>query len=355
MATFYQTDAPSTSYGTDEYSDVILHQCGKAISQFKSVIRSYLLFHFAFAIFFLLQFFVFSYLLTHAPSSLSLAISLAVFLLSIFSYVILIQYFQGKKLGQFSEIQKQFFSHLKRKMPENTSLLDYHLNIANAAFQLTTYLHQKETYILSLPPFRFSEKLMIKIGFLFNWRDMQRMQEMLMNVAIKEHVRLIKMEPTNLAVHTSLANAFIALSKVYRIPQEDLFSESYLMNKIFSNDLMRKRFSLATNRAIEELKVLDDLAPNDPWIHAQLATCYHHLEMVNEEIREYETLLQLRPNDKAILFRLGVLYFEVGKMANGLRIYEKLSTLDAKEAEELISHYDGFMEKEFHYSQFSPI
>lgn len=354
MATFYQTNVVS-SFSADEYSDAIHLECQKAIGRFKGIIRSYLLFHFSFAILFPLQIILFSYLLLHAPKSIYLALSLATFLLSIFSYCILIYYFQGKKGQQFQEIQKQFFSTLKRQMPPDISLLDYHLSIANAAFQLTTYLYQSETYTLSVPPFRFSKKLTIKMGFLLNWKDIQKMQEILMSVAIREHIQLIKIEPVNLAVHTSLANTFIALSKIYELPSDPLYQDSYLINRIFQSPKMRSDFQFATNRAIEELKVLDDLAPNDPWIHAQLASCYHHLEMVSEEIHEYEILLHLRSDDKEILFRLGKLYFETGKMALGLRIYERLSRIDVKGASDLIAHYDIFVENELHYREFSPV
>ncbi len=344
MATFYQTSAVS-SFSIDEYSDVIHRECQSAIGRFKEVIRSYLLFHLSFSVLFSCQFAIFFYLLFHAPKSLYLALSLAVFLLSIFSYIVLIYYFQGKKGQEFQEIQKDFFSVLKKQMPVDISLLDYHLSIANSAFQLTTYLYQSETYTLSVPPFRFSEKLTVKLGFLLNWRDIQKMQEILMGMAIKEHMQLIKIEPVNLAVHTSLANTFIALAKIYELPNDPLYQDSYLIPKIFQMKKNRDQFQFATNRAIEELRVLDDLAPNDPWIHAQLASCYHHLEMTAEEIHEYEILMRLRPDDKEILLRLGVLYFEMGKMALGLRIYEKLSRIDAKSSSELIAHYDSFVQK----------
>ena len=354
MAIFYQTDTVS-SFSPDEYTNAIHHECQTAIGRFKGIIRSYLLFHLSFAILFPLQLILFSYLVLHAPKSLYLALSIATFLLSIFSYCILIYYFQGKKGEQFQEIQKQFFSILKRQMPIDISLLDYHLSIANAAFQLTTYLYQSETYTLSVPPFKFSKKFTVKMGFLLNWKDIQKMQEILMSVAIREHIQLIKIEPINLAVHTSLANTFIALSKIYQLPNDPLYQDSYLIKKIFQSAKIRSDFQFATNRAIEELKVLDDLAPNDPWIHAQLASCYHHLEMIPEEIHEYEILLRLRSDDKEILFRLGKLYFETGKMAMGLRVYERLSRVDAKRASDLIAHYDVFVQNELHYREFSPV
>jgi tetratricopeptide (TPR) repeat protein len=326
---------------------LIHRECQSSIARFRGVIRSYLLFHLSFAILFIGQIALLTSFITQGSKSFGLAASIALFLLSFFSYVVLIYYFQGKKGEQFREIQRDYFALMKKEMPVEISLLDYHLNIANSAFQLTTYLYQSGTYTLSLPPFRFNERLTVHLGFLLNWRDIQKMQEILMSVAIKEHIQLIKTLPVNLAVHTSLANTFIALAKIYDLPDDPLYQDSYLIKKIFSSKGNRERFQFATNRAIEELKVLDDLAPNDPWIHAALASCYHHLEMLSEEIHEYEVLVRLRPDDKDILLRLGLLYFETGKMALGLRIYEKLSRIDAKSASDLIKKYDTFMDNAF--------
>ncbi|MBM3201496.1 MAG: hypothetical protein FJZ56_03700 [Chlamydiae bacterium] len=349
MATFYQTSATST-FTSDEFSDAIHRECQTAIGKFRAVIRSYLFFHLSFALILLGQFGLLISFITEGSKSFGLAACIALFLLSLFSYVVLIYYFQGKKAEQMQEIQREYFTLLKRQMSHDISLLDYHLNIANSAFQLTTFLYQSGTYTISLPPFRFNEKITVLLGFLLNWKDVQKMQEALMTVAIKEHIQLIKTLPVNLAVHTSLANTFIALAKIYDLPDDPLYQDSYFIKKIFSLKINKERFELATNRAIEELKVLDDLAPNDPWIHAALASCYHHLEMTFEEIREYEVLLSLRPDDKEILLRLGLLYFKNGKVALGLRIYEKLSRIDAKSASDLIKHYDVFIESAFRIS-----
>ena len=108
MAIFYQTDTVS-SFSPDEYTSAIHHECQTAIGRFKGIIRSYLLFHLSFAILFPLQLILFSYLVLHAPKSLYLALSIATFLLSIFSYCILIYYFQGKKRRAISRDPKTVF------------------------------------------------------------------------------------------------------------------------------------------------------------------------------------------------------------------------------------------------------
>jgi len=95
-------------------------------------------------------------------------------------------------------------------------------------------------------------------------------------------------------------------------------------------------------RAIEEFKVLNDYAPNDPWVHAQLAYSYHDLQMPKEEIKEYETILKLNPGDRDTLYKLGLLYFQEGMNAQGLRIYEELKRSHYKKAESLMENYGSY-------------
>ncbi len=162
------------------------------------------------------------------------------------------------------------------------------------------------------------------------------MQELLIQLSLDEYVSVLKLEPTDLAIHTSLANVYMTLSKIYQRTPE---LASYISDKIFKKLNLSEKIEIATKSAIEELKILDDLAPNDPWTHAQLASCFHELERWDDELSEYEILSNLRAKDKEILLRLGILYFKLGKTAKGLLTYESLRKIDAKYGDHLLSHY----------------
>jgi tetratricopeptide (TPR) repeat protein len=250
-------------------------------------------------------------------------------------------YLQGKKPDQFEQMKESFFSGCQRSISLDQSEDDYHFLLAQSAFQLTTYLGQKEIYAISVPPFQFFHEWGVKINFLFHWKDVLMMQEMLMQRAIDEHIELIRENPTDLSVHTSLANAYIASSKIYTERPLPATFNSSMISKLLNRPFLSEKSAKATQKAIEELKILDDLAPNDPWVHAQLANCYHHLNLHDEEIHEYEILLNLRPSDKEILHRLGLLYFKLGKNAKGLTIYKRLHQIDAAEGKHLLHHYLG--------------
>jgi tetratricopeptide (TPR) repeat protein len=170
------------------------------------------------------------------------------------------------------------------------------------------------------------------------------MKEMLLFTSIHEHIQLIKMEPSNAEAHASLATTYRQLSRLYIDPRKirPELEEQWIPPAYFSEEMYAK-FKSGAERAIEEFKILQDYLPNDPWIHAQLASLYHDLEMPAQEIQEYETLLKLAPQDKEVLFRLGILYFEQGHNARALRIYELLKKTKDSKAEELIAFYDAYL------------
>ena len=105
---------------------------------------------------------------------------------------------------------------------------------------------------------------------------------------------------------------------------------------------MEEKFQTAAQRGVAELKIIEEYAPNDTWVHAQLAVLYRDLKLPALEIQEYETLAKMTNNDKEILFRLGLLYFEHGLNTKGLRIYEILKKSAHPQADALISFYDAF-------------
>jgi len=157
------------------------------------------------------------------------------------------------------------------------------------------------------------------------------MKEVLLIVSINEHIHLIKDVPTDLEAHASLANTYVTLGHLYRNQEKDKFRE-------------------AAKKAIQEFKIIDYYSPKDPWVHAQLASCYHDIDMFDEEIREYESILQLCPEDTHILFRLGTLYFQQGESAKGLQIYEKLQSMQCSRADELLEFYDANLKQEYRNS-----
>src|SRR5262249_17342472 len=138
-----------------------------------------------------------------------------------------------------------------------------------------------------------------KFSCFCHWKDLHKIKELLLTHAIEEHIKVVKCEPTNLEVHAALANAYVMLSSLYADPRkyEGYDEERWIPPERYSTE-MQILFRATAERAIEEFKILNDYAPDDPWVHVQLAYSYHDLQMPEEEIREYELVLKLRPQDK---------------------------------------------------------
>ncbi|MCH9703907.1 MAG: hypothetical protein K0U13_03870, partial [Chlamydiae bacterium] len=176
-----------------------------------------------------------------------------------------------------------------------------------------------------------------KFSCFSHWRDFHQLRELLYSTSIEEHIKVVKCEPTNLEVHAALANAYVLLSTLYSDPRAaDV--ERWVPPERYSKE-MQSRFKEIAHLAIEEFKILSSYAPDDPWVHMQLAYSYHDLQMPQEEIAEYEKVLQLRPGDKETLFKLGTLYFQMGHNAKGLQVYEALRQTNYSKAETLINFY----------------
>ena len=183
------------------------------------------------------------------------------------------------------------------------------------------------------------------------WKDLLKIKEMLLLSSIEEHIRLIKEKPADLEAHASLASNYVALATLYQDPKKLTLNEDLCWTPPeYESDEMRKKFEMALERALEEYHIIDEYAPQDPWVHAQRAALYKELEQPEEEQIEYEKILEMDPHNDEILLRLGGLYFRKGETAKGLKIYDQLQGTDEEKALELINQYDAYSVEEYSFS-----
>jgi len=321
-------------FNQDGFYKNVESNCSAGIKQFKKIVRSYVFFHLFFLGLLTAEIGAFFFFLTLLFQTSLIAFSLAAILLTGFAYLILLFYFQTKKPEQFLQLRNFFMLLCKKGLPKNIMRSEYHLSLANAAYRFANQLSKEEKKIDPLPKSAHSLNLVMrKVNHLCYKKDIKRMKEVLYLVSISEHIQLIKNAPTNLEAHASLANAYVALSRLYK-----------------AQGNAEEKFKTATEKAIQEFKIIDHYSPNDPWVHAQLASCYHDLKMFKEEIGQYEHILTLCPEDKQILFRLGILCFQQGENARGLQIYEQLKDMQFSRADELIDFYDANIKQEYFIS-----
>jgi tetratricopeptide (TPR) repeat protein len=320
--------------GIDQYTS-------DALDQFKAVTRNYSLFHLCFASIACIELFAFVLFFSFLTKSTVLAFSLAALLLTVFSYFVLLFYLQAKKPEQLFQIRQGFLEAAKQALPFEEGSSESHLFLSHALYRLVHKLQNQEYTYYKLPPsFQTLGPLMEKFSVWVHWRDLHQMKEILLQLIVKEHVEMVKNEPTDLEAHALLANAYLHLSKLYCDPRKlHPTQELIWISPEYTSPQMQQKCREVAERAIEEFKILDQFAPNDPWVHAQLASIYHDLEMPQEEISAYEAILKISATDKDALFRLGVLYFQEGQIAKGLQVYSLLKQGKDPKATELISYY----------------
>ncbi len=307
--------------------------------EFKKITRFYVLFHLFFAVLasaFLFSFVVFFSFWIH---SAGIAFLIASFLLAGFSYFVLFSYFQTKKPQQLHELCQLFLASCQESLRGED-----HLSVAHAIYRTVRSLEQMEGeyYSLTFAGETFNT-LLKKFSIYCHWRDVLRMKELLLFEAITEHLQLVRKEPTDLEAHAALAEGYLRLASLYKEPEEkDGSPELPWIPPDYGSELMLQKLRITCERAIEEFKIIEANVPQDPWVHAQLASVYHDLGEAEREIAEYETMLRISPQDRTVMFYLGALYFQEGRTAQGLQMYERLHKLQDEKAAALLSYYGAY-------------
>ncbi len=292
------------------------------IRNFRKVTHSFVTFNLLYLLLFTLELSSFFFFLPFLTKSTIFAFSLGAIFLTCFSYFVLLFYYQARKPEQLVSLKDQFLQSCRQILTASPGETQHHLSLADALSKLAGYLHDFEWNFYKTPKFLSPlSRAISRFSAYCYGEDVYKMKLLLLQAAIEEHLKQVRTTPTDLEVHASLAGTYVALSKVYKTAE------------------VEKEFCQTARLAIEEFSILNHYAPNDPWVHEQLAMGYRDLGMHEEEMREVETLLSLRSQDKEILYRLGSLYFKQGLNAKGLQIYEELKRANYKKAEDLIASY----------------
>lgn len=325
-----------------KYSQKVLElHCMSGLKHFKKVLRSYLIFHLCFYFAFLLELGFIAALYALKMHTPLFALGIAFFVLTVFTYLSLLFYTHSKKPEQLSQLKDWFVSICRRSLSEDIAQQDYHLFMAQALHLFARSFQTKDlpVYLKSFP-LESLQRVMKKLSLFLHLKDLQKMKEILLFECIQEHLSLLKIEPTNLEVHASLGNSYLTLSAVYKTlltSPVQLKEESYSNTEI--NEKYYEKFKRSINKAIEEYKIIYESARDDPWVLAQLATCYHELEMYDKEIEHFEKILEVSDAKGDVMLRLAYLYFQEGLNAQGFKIYKLLKESDHERADELFSYY----------------
>ena len=322
------------------FDDAHLQQYYRSIiREFRRVTKGFVTFNLIFSLLFVSELVLFTSFLPFLSQSYILAFALGGIFLTCFSYFVLLFYFQAKKPEQLSLLRDRFLTSCKQVLGASNGASQHHLSIAAILLKLASYLHDFEWYFYHIP--KWLQPLSRFCAYC-HWEDVFKMKQLLLLAAVDEHIQQIRITPTDIEAHASLANTYVTLSQIYLEPKLERGTHpragKYRKNQAY----FEEKFRTAARLAMEEFEILNQYAPNDPWVHEQLAVGYRNLQLPGEEIREIEILLKLKPQDRETLFHLGTLYFEQGQNAKGLQVYEELKKAHYKKAENLISSYGSF-------------
>jgi tetratricopeptide (TPR) repeat protein len=335
MSTYEQTYSTTTHKKQTPSSDLC--------KAFLACTTFYAKFHITFIAFLFLQALSFLLFFSYFSKSATSAFAVALFLLSLFSYLILISFFQTKKPDQILSLKENFSLVCQKLWSTEIEDAQLHLKLAQESTATYSLLSQKEaSFYTTKTPFTALNPLITKIKVKLHWKNFLAMKEQLLLLSIAELIFLIKKEPKDLEAHASLAETYFKMSELYLYPEKTNNSPlPWIPAEYLSFSMQRKHLSCA-ERAIQELQILQDYSSCDPWIHVKLAEIYHQMGKSEEEILQYEKIIETSADDEQVLFRLGVLYFEQGRSAKGLEIYEKLQKNLSKKADPLMSYYDSY-------------
>lgn len=266
------------------------------------------------------------------------AISLASIMLLIFLFYVTRLYLKESLLHSALDVKKQIEEKAIKDSLDGAERADLFSRLALSTRFLPVALIQ----LPGCPKF-FNEFVNRLLTFIA-WSPLHTLAEVFFLAACDEEITLIKKDPTNLSLHAALANLYVMLSHHYMEPIKAkplLPWPGILLTQSLRASLEFKA-EMSSKNALEELTILQSFAPDELWVHDQLAISYKELKMPEKEIEECEAILRLCPDDHQACLRLGILYFSQGKNAKGLELYERLKQVQPILAEELIEEYGAY-------------
>jgi len=317
------------------YTETLDRLATASALHFSKIIRSYVYFNCsAIAAIFLeiLAFFIF---LAFFSTSIGVTLALSLIFLTVFSHNIIKLYLQNKKIEHFDSLLHGFLEGCRQALELQDGILEHIIILANASIHLSEKLEGQAPHYYRLPSrLLFLRNSAENFSTYWHWNDINIMREKILSFAGQKYIEIIREEPTNLELHAALANIYVTSSTIYQNQPPLSVMENKQAQKIRTAN-----FSKTSQKAIEEFKILCEYAPDDPWVHAQLAYSYHDLQMPKKEMAELEIILRLVPDDIDTMFQLGSLYFRQGLNARGLQVYESIKKLDYERANKLIHYY----------------
>lgn len=312
------------------------------LSQFDREVRLLSRMQFIFALLLGLELTVAFGLFFWLGATLSFAMSLSAIFLTTFASFVTLIYLSTARSHRLIDLRDRFVGSCQQHIGYIEGRLDHHFTLAEMVGRLSSAMSAREYDYIDIN-IALIRPFVRSFSAWKHWQDVHHFRRLLLESVIDESLALVRAAPLNIEVHAGLANAYVMMAGLFALDTPSSGDEneptlSFIPIKKMTAE-MEESFRYFSSRAVEEFKIISEFAPDDPWVHAQLAYSYHDLKMTQEEIASYEALLNLCPQDDEARFRLGLLYFQQSRNAAGLKMYAILRKRNYPRAHELISFY----------------
>ena len=169
-----------------------------SIISIKKTLLSYSLFKIGFSFLLLMELLLCLYFIVISEKLSFFALFLGLFVLTAFSFFILLYYNKEKKFQRLTSIIDRFITSCREKtrIPKNS--VEHHLFVANSAIKLTNYLEDFEYEVFELP---LITKPIEILNYYLHKEDVFTIKELLISKAIDAHIDQIQSTPTDLEIH----------------------------------------------------------------------------------------------------------------------------------------------------------
>lgn len=313
------------------------------VKRFWRINRGYVFFHLFFGSALFFQLVSFGLFFQKLAQTTLIAFYLAAIFLTIFAYLVLMFYLQAQKPEKLLTLRNEFITACNQLIVNESDSAARESLLFQALSLFISKLSIRSLGASWITLSTTFAELVEKFCVWSQWKDLLKMKELLLMVSIWHYIERIKIDPSDLEIHATLANQYIVLSKLYQDPSQLTLNEilKWIPSE-YQSEKMKQKAEIALFHALEEYQIIDNYAPNNPWVHLQCAAIYRNLEQCDKELKEYEKIFKNSPKNSEILLRLGALYFKQGQNALGLQMYDQLKSLDSRKAEQLIAHYNAY-------------
>ena len=203
-----------------------------------------------------------------------LALHLAGLLVTVCSYASLRIYLQAKKeermRGLVDEFEEEWTAMFWAEEPRDRN---YFESLSNGCCLLAEKVSGQEYRVYHFSFFgEMLSSLLEKGSCWLHWKDLHFFRKILLEKAVMHYIQIVRLHPIDLEAHAMLANGYVLLSGLYVDPRkmEGMEEERWIPPRKYTQEF-KQIFRQIAERAIEEFKILNEYAPEDPWVHAQLA------------------------------------------------------------------------------------